>query len=112
MGVGLGAIAVGVVATVATGGAAAPVLLGVAGSTFFGATKEVVSTRIGTGSWEGVGEAALEGAASGFAFGGTFALGGSIIGGVARIKDYADSGLVIGKMPLNEYGQKPFIVEA
>ena len=80
--IGAAAIAVGVIATVATGGAAAPVLvaslqiaatsaaIGAVGGAGIGA----VSHRVSTGSWEGAGKAAvtgaIDGACDGFMWGG------------------------------------------
>ena len=80
--IGAAAIAVGVVATAVTGGAAAPVLIAslkiaatsAAVGAAVGASVGAVEHRLTTGSWEGVGEAALEGAidgaADGFMYGG------------------------------------------
>ena len=80
--VGAIAIAIGVAATVATGGAAAPVLLAsvkiavtsAAIGAVVGAGVSAVSHRISTGSWKGSGKAALsgavDGAADGFMWGG------------------------------------------
>ena len=61
----IGAVATvaAVAITVATGGAAAPVLIGVAASTIGGAAVSAVNHRMATGSWEGTGRAALDGAA-------------------------------------------------
>lgn len=84
--------------TVATGGAAAPVLLGVAVSTIGGGAISAVNHRVTTGSWEGAGKAAFDGAVDGFMTGGLCALGGSIIGGAARTIQNAKSGLTIGKV--------------
>ncbi len=98
--VAIGAVATvaAVAITVATGGAAAPVLIGVATSTVSGAAVSAVKHRVTTGSWEGVGSAALDGAADGFMSGGLFALGSSVVGGVARTIKNAKSGITIGKM--------------
>ena len=84
--VAIGAVATvaAVAVTVATGGAAAPVLIGVAASTIGGAAVSAVNHRVTTGSWEGAGKAALDGAADGFMTGGLCALGGSVVGGAAR----------------------------
>ena len=83
--VGAVAIGIGVAATVATGGAAAPALIAAvkvaavsaaigAGT---GAVSGAVSHRVSTGSWKGAGKAALnggiDGAASGFMAGGIMA---------------------------------------
>lgn len=96
--VGAVATVAAVTITVATGGAALPVLIGVAASTVCGAAHEAISHRISTGSWEGAGQAALDGAADGFMTGGLLALGGSIIGGAVRTIKNARSGITIGKM--------------
>ena len=102
--VAIGAVATvaAVAVTVATGGAAAPVLLGVAASTIGGAAKSAISHRANTGSWEGAGKAALNGAVNGFMTGGLCALGGSIIGGAARTIRNAKSGITIGKVGMFE----------
>jgi len=96
----IGAVATvaAVAVTVATGGAAAPVLIGVAVSTIGGAAVSAVNHRVTTGSWEGAGKAALDGAADGFMTGGLCALGGSVVGGAARTIKNAKSGITIGKM--------------
>ena len=96
----IGAVATvaAVAVTVATGGAVAPVLIGVAVSTVGGAATSAISHRISTGSWEGAGEAALNGAADGFMTGGLFALGGSLIGGAVRTAKNVKTGITIGKM--------------
>ena len=98
--VAIGAVATvaAVAVTVATGGAAAPVLIGVAASTIGGAAVSAVNHRVTTGSWEGAGKAALDGAADGFMTGGLCALGGSVVGGAARTIKNAKSGITIGKM--------------
>ena len=98
--VAIGAVATvaAVAVTVATGGAAAPVLIGVASSTISGAATSAIKHRVTTGSWKGAGKAALDGAANGFMTGGLCALGGSIIGGAARTIKNARSGITIGKM--------------
>ena len=82
VGIGALAIGIGVAATVATGGAAAPVLvasLKVAATSAaigaaVGAGSNAVNHRISTGSWSGAGRAALsgavDGAADGFMWGG------------------------------------------
>ena len=95
----IGAVATvaAVAVTVATGGAAAPVLIGVAASTMGSAAVSAVNHRVTTGSWEGAGKAALDGAADGFMTGGLCALGGSVIGGAARTIKNAKSGITIGK---------------
>ncbi len=95
----IGAVATvaAVAITVATGGAAAPVLIGVAVSTIGGAAIGAVSHRVTTGSWEGAGKAAFNGAVDGFMTGGLCALGGSVIGGAARTVKNAKSGITIGK---------------
>ena len=97
--VAIGAVATvaAVAVTVATGGAAAPVLIGVAASTIGGAAVSAVNHRVTTGSWEGAGKAALDGAADGFMTGGLCALGGSVVGGAARTIKNAKSGITIGK---------------
>ncbi|MFR7854381.1 MAG: RHS repeat-associated core domain-containing protein [Acutalibacteraceae bacterium] len=98
--VAIGAVATvaAVAVTVATGGAAAPVLIGVAASTIGGAATSAIKHRVTTGSWEGAGKAALNGAADGFMTGGLCALGGSVIGGATRTIKNARSGITIGKM--------------
>ena len=98
--VAIGAVATvaAVAVTVATGGVAAPVLLGVVASTVGGAATGAIQHRVSTGSWEGAGKAALDGAADGFMAGGLCALGGSVIGGAARTIKNARSGITIGKM--------------
>ena len=74
-------VAIGAAATVAavaiTGGAAAPILLSVASSVVIGAGTEAVSHRLSTGSWEGAGTAAAQGAVDGFMWGGIFAAAGT-----------------------------------
>ena len=96
----IGAVATiaAVTVTVATGGAAAPVLISVAASTIGGAATSAISHRVTTGSWEGAGKAALDGAANGFMTGGLCALGGSVIGGAVRTVKNAKAGITIGKM--------------
>ena len=97
--VAIGAVATvaAVAVTVATGGAAAPVLFGVAASTIGGAAVSAVNHRVTTGGWEGAVKAALDGAADGFMTGGLCALGGSVVGGAARTIKNAKSGITIGK---------------
>ena len=82
VGIGALAIGIGVAATVATGGAVAPVLAAslkiavtsAAIGSVVGAGTNVVKHRISTGSWSGAGKAALsgavDGAADGFMWGG------------------------------------------
>ena len=96
--IGVVATAAAVVVTVATGGAAAPVLIGVAASTVGSAAYSAVEHRVTTGSWEGAGKAALDGAADGFMTGGLCALGGSVVGGTVRTIKNARAGITIGKM--------------
>ena len=98
--VAIGAVATvaAVAVTVATGGAAAPVLIGVAASTMGGAAVSAVNHRFTTGSWEGAGKAALDGAADGFMTGGLCALGGSVVGGAVRTIKNAKAGITIGKV--------------
>ena len=96
--IGTVATVAAVAVTVATGGAAAPVLIGVAASTIGGAAVSAVNHRVTTGSWEGAGKAALDGAADGFMTGGLCALGGSVVGGAARTIKNAKSGITIGKV--------------
>ncbi len=98
MAIGAVATIAAVAVTVATGGAAAPVLIGVAASTIGGAAVSAVNHRVATGSWEGAGKAALDGAADGFMTGGLCALGGSVVGGAARTIKNAKSGITIGKV--------------
>lgn len=97
--VAIGAVATvaAVAVTVATGGAAAPVLIGVAASTIGGAAVSAVNHRVTTGSWEGAGKAAFNGAVDGFMTGGLCALGGSVVSGTARTIKNAKSGITIGK---------------
>ncbi len=96
----IGAVATtaAVVLTVATGGAAAPVLIGVVASTVACATTNAVSHRVNTGSWEGAGKAAVDGAVDGFMWGGVSALGSAAIGGTVRTIKNAKAGITIGKM--------------
>ncbi len=80
--IGAAAIAIGVIATAATGGAAAPVLVAslkiaatsAAVGAVSGASISAVSHRVSTGSWKGAGEAAvngaIDGAVDGFMWGG------------------------------------------
>ena len=80
--IGAAAIAVGGIATAATGGVAAPVLvaslkiaaIGAAIGAVSGAGISAVSHRVSTGSWEGAGKAAvtgaIDGACDGFMWGG------------------------------------------
>ena len=82
VGIGIAAIGIGVAATVATGGAAAPVLLAsikIAATSatlgaITGAGLGAISSRLSTGNWQGAGKAALsgavDGAADGFMWGG------------------------------------------
>ena len=96
--VGAVATVAAVTVTVATGGAALPVLLGVAASTLGGAATGAINHRISTGSWEGAEKAAFDGAADGFMTGGLCAFGGSVVGGAARTIKNARSGITIGKV--------------
>ena len=96
--VGAVATVAAVAVTVATGGAAAPVLIGVAVSTIGGAASGAIQHRVTAGTWKGAGKAALDGAADGFMTGGLCALGGSVIGGAARTIKNARSGITIGKV--------------
>ena len=110
--IGVAAIAVGVVATVATGGAAAPVLVAsvqmaatsaVSGAVV-GAISGAVKHRVTTGSWKGAGKAALDGAidgaVDGFMYGGiaagatftTIAVKGIKIQEIGRLKPSGKSG--------------------
>jgi len=100
--VGAVATVAAVTITVATGGAAAPVLIGVATSTIGGAVVSAVNHRVSTGSWEGAGKAALDGAADGFMTGGLCALGGSVIGGAVRTIKNAKYRITIGKTGMFE----------
>lgn len=54
-----------------------PILLSVASSVVIGAGTEAVSHRLSTGSWEGAGTAAAQGAVDGFMWGGIFAAAGT-----------------------------------
>lgn len=56
--VGAVATVTAVAITVATGGAAAPVLIGVAASTIGGAAISAIKNRVTTGRWDGAGKAA------------------------------------------------------
>ncbi len=89
----VGKVVIGTVATVAavgitvaTGGAALPLLVGVAASTGIGAGISAVDHRIQTGSWNGAGKAALEGAADGFMWGG---IGAFASAGTSAVKSIA-----------------------
>ena len=88
--VAIGAVATvaAVAVTVATGGAAAPVLLGVAAST-------ITSGAIGyaTGGVEGM----KDGLANGFMMGGLSALGGSLISAGVKAVKTARQGITIGR---------------
>ena len=77
--VAIGAVATvaAVAVTVATGGAAAPVLFGVAARTIGGAAVRAVNHRVTTGGWGGEGKAALDGGGDGILAGGICAFGGS-----------------------------------
>ena len=98
--VAIGAVATvaAVVATVATGGAAAPVFIGVATSTISGAAVRAFNHRVSSGSWKDAGKAILDGAVDGFVTGGLCTLGGSIIGGAVRTIKNAKYGITIGKV--------------
>lgn len=63
-----------------------------------GAAVSAVNHRFTTGSWEGAGKAALDGAADGFMTGGLCALGGSVVGGTVRTIKNAKAGITIGKV--------------
>ena len=82
----IGAVATvaAVAVTVATGGAAAPVLIGVAASTITSGAVGAISHRISTGSWDGAWKAALDGAADGLMTGGLCAFDGFVVGGAVR----------------------------
>ena len=95
--IGVVATAAAVAVTVATGGAALPVLIGVGASTVSGAAMGAINHRVSTGSWEGAGQAAADGACNGLMAGGLSALGGAVVGGAVRMTKYAKSGLTIGK---------------
>ena len=96
--IGTAAIVVGVAATVATGGAAAPALLAaakvVAVSTTVGAASGAIGHRISTGSWKGAGKAALNGAADGYMWGG-IGVGASMVGKAIQV---AKIGTSFGKL--------------
>ena len=94
--VGAAATVTAVAITVATGGAAAPVLIGVAASTIGGAAISAIKHRVTTGSWDGAGKAALDGAADGFVLGGLSALASSAVAAVKAIKT-AKQGITIGE---------------
>ena len=95
----IGAVATvaAVTITVATGGAALPVVASVIMSTISSAAISAVNHRVTTGSWEGVVQAAFDGAADGLMWGGLSAFGGSVIGGAVRTIKNAKSGITIGK---------------
>ncbi len=95
----IGAVATvaAVAITVATGGAAAPVLIGVAASTVGGGAISAISHRVNTGSWDGAIEAALDGAADGFMMGGLSALGGSVISAGIKAVKTSRQGITIGR---------------
>ncbi len=95
--IGVVATVAAVAVTVATGGAAAPVLIGVAASTIVGAAGGAISHRVKTGSWKGAGKSAVDGACNGFMWGGIGALAGSVIGGAIRTAKNVKYGLTIGK---------------
>ena len=110
--IGAAAIAVGVIATAATGGAAAPVLVAslkiAATSAAIGAVSgagiNAVSHRMATGSWKGAGKAAvrgaIDGACDGFMWGGitagatftTVAAKGAKIQNIGKLKPKNKSG--------------------
>ena len=97
----VGKVVIGTVATVAavgitvaTGGAAAPVLATVASSTVMGAGVSAVKHRVQTGSWKGAGTAALRGAADGYMWGGIGAFAG------AGIKASTKALQLSGKLPI------------
>ena len=112
VGIGALAIGIGVAATVATGGAAAPVLVAslkiavtsAAIGAAVGAGTNAVNHRVSTGSWNGAGKAALsgavDGAADGFMWGGisagatftTVAAKGFKIQQIGKIKPVNKSG--------------------
>ena len=87
IGIGVVAIGIGVAATVATGGATAPALIGalqmaglsVAIGAGTGAVTSAVTHRVSTGNWKGTGKAALDGAVNGAVDG--FMTGGIMAGG-------------------------------
>ena len=95
--VGAVATVAAVAVTVATGGAALPVIVGVAISTALGTAAGAIEHRVTTGSWSGAGRAALDGAATGFMTGGLSALGGAVVGGAVRTIKNAKYGITIGK---------------
>ena len=95
--IGVVATAAAVVVTVATGGAAAPVLAGVAEGIVGTTALSVVIHRIATGSWEGTGQAVLDGIANGFMFSGLSAFGYSVAKGVVEMVKNARAGITIGK---------------
>lgn len=96
--IGVAATVAAVVVAVGTGGAAAPVLIGVAASAIGGAAFGAISHRVTTGSWEGADKAAWDGAVDGLMTGGLCALGGAIVGGAVRTIKNAKSGITIGKL--------------
>ena len=112
VGIGALAIGIGVATTVATGGAAAPVLVAslkiavtsAAIGAVVGAGTNAINHRISTGSWSGAGRAALSGAFDGAADG--FMWGGISAG--ATFTTVASKGVKIqqiGKLkPINKFG--------
>ena len=95
--IGIVSTVAAVAITVATGGAAAPVLIGVAASTISGAAFGAVNHRITTGSWKGADQAAMNGAADGLMMGGIGALSGAVVStGVKAVKT-ARQGITIGR---------------
>ena len=99
--IGAVATAAAVALTVATGGAAAPVLLGVAASTIGGAVSGYI-----TGGKQG----AIDGAADGFMWGGIGALASSAVGAVKAIKT-ARQGIAIGEN-MKRVGNAAQVVDA
>ncbi|QVK18450.1 hypothetical protein KHQ81_01665 [Mycoplasmatota bacterium] len=81
--------------TVATGGAAAPLLIGVAVSTLSGAAIEG-AIGYATGGEEGLKEGLVNGASDGFMWGGIFALGSSAVSAV-KVVNQARQGVTIGR---------------
>ena len=108
----IGAVATvaAVAVTVATGGAAAPVLIGVAASTIGGAAVSAVNHRVTTGSWEGAEKAVLDGAADGFMWGGIGAFATSSISAVKAVKT-AKQGIAIGEN-MERVGKAAQVVDA
>jgi len=86
--VGVVALTAAVTLTVATGGAVAPLLIGVATSTLSGAA---------IGAIKGGKQGAIDGAANGFMWGSIGALGGAAVSATTKAVKTARQGVTIGK---------------